>query len=134
MKAKPISRPGRQVPDLSSPGRAITEHAPVPMVTVEGAAHTVRYVNPAFCRLIHKSTEQLVGKAFAELLPENDECVALLDRVFRTGKAESHTEPRHPDAHSAFSSYTLWPVLSDGGSVGVMVQVNEGAQFHESTL
>ena len=32
------------LPDLSSFCVAITEHAPLPMATVEGATHIVRYV------------------------------------------------------------------------------------------
>jgi len=123
-----------QPPDLSSLCLAITEHAPLPMATVEGASHIVRYVNPAFCRLMDKPTEQLVGIPFCEMLPEKDECVTLLDRVFRTGKPESHTEQEHSKPHSGFWSFTMWPVLADERPVGVMIQVTETAQFHEKTL
>lgn len=104
------------------------------MATVEGASHIVRYVNPAFCRLMDKSAEQLVGKPFYELLPEKDECVKLLDRVFRTGKPESHTEQEHSKPHPVFWSYTMWPVIADERPVGVMIQVTETAQLHEKTL
>jgi two-component system, NtrC family, sensor kinase len=102
-----------QPPDLSSLCLAITEHAPLPMATVEGASHIVRYVNPAFCRLLDKPSEQLVGIPFCEMLPERDECVTLLDRVFRTGKPESHTEQEHSKPHPGFWSFTMWPVLAD---------------------
>ena len=120
--------------DLSSLCLAITEHAPLPMATVEGASHIVRYVNPAFCRLLDKPSEQLVGIPFCEMLPERDECVTLLDRVFRTGKPESHTEQQHSKPHPVFWSYTMWPVLADERPVRVMIQVTETAQFHEKTL
>jgi signal transduction histidine kinase len=123
-----------QPPDLSSLCLSITEHAPLPIATVEGASHMVRYVNPAFCRLIDKRAEQLVGKPFREMLPEKDECVTLLDRVFRTGKPESHTEQEHSKPHPVFWSYTMWPVLAGERPVGVMIQVTETAQFHEKTL
>src|SRR5450830_886238 len=123
-----------QPPDVSSLCRAITEHAPLPMATVEGASHIVRYVNPAFCRLMDKPAEQLVGKPFAEILPEKDVSVTLLDRVFRTGKPESHTEQQHSKPHSVFWTYTMWPVLADELPVGIMIQVTETAQFHEKTL
>jgi hypothetical protein len=46
-----------QPPDLSSLCLAITEHAPLPMATAEGASPIVRYVNPAFCRLLDKPSE-----------------------------------------------------------------------------
>src|ERR1700686_4588403 len=81
-----------------------------------------------------KPTEQLVGKPFCEMLPERDECVALLDRVFRTGKPESHTEKEHSKPHPLFWSFTMWPVLADERPVGVMIQVTETAHFHEKTL
>ena len=133
MAVELTSRPEHQ-PHLSSLCLAIAEHAPLPMATVEGASHIVRYVNPAFCRLMDKSAEQLVGKPFAEMLPEKDECVTLLDRVFRTGKPESHTEQQHSKPHPVFWTYTMWPVLADERPVGVMIQVTETAQFHEKTL
>jgi len=129
---KPTS--AHQPPDLSSLCLAIAEHAPLPMVTVEGASHIVRYVNPAFCRLLDKPSEQLVGIPFCEMLPERDECVTLLDRVFRTGKPESHTEQEHSKPHPIFWSFTMWPVLADERPMGVMIQVTETAQFHEKTL
>ena len=121
-------------PDLSSLCLAITEHAPFPIVTVEGAGHVVRYVNPAFCRLMDKSREELVGKPFREMLPERDDCLTLLDRVFRTGKPETHTERQHPSPHPVFWSYAMWPVMADERTVGVMIQVTETAQFHEETV
>jgi two-component sensor histidine kinase/PAS domain-containing protein len=119
---------------MSSLCQAITECAPLPMATVEGANHIVRYANPAFCRLLDKPSEQLVGIPFREMLPESDECVALLDRVFRTGRPESHTEQEHSKPHPVFWSFTMWPVLADERPVAVMIQVTETAQFHETTL
>jgi PAS domain S-box-containing protein len=132
MDAKLTLAPVCQPPDLSSLGLAIAEHAPLPMATVEGAGHIVRYVNPAFCRLMDKSLEQLVGMPFCEILPER--YLKLLDRVFRTGKPETHTEQEHSKPHAVFWSFTMWPVLADERPVGVMIQVTETAQFHEKTL
>ena len=123
MAAKPTS--AHQPPNLLSLCLAITEHAPLPMATVEGASHIVRYVNPAFCRLLDKPSEQLVGKPFAEMLPEKDVCVTLLDRVFRTGKSESHTEQEHSKPHSVFWTYTMWPVLADELPVGAVIHSSD---------
>src|SRR5688572_2692366 len=81
------------------------EHAPLPMATVEGAGHTVRHVNSAFCRLLEKPEEQLVGKPFCEIVPGNSGCLASFDRVFRTGIPESHTEQEHSGSQPAFRSY-----------------------------
>ena len=81
------------------------------MAMVEGLGHIVRYANPAFCGLMHKPAEQFIGKPFCEMLPEKEECVTLLDRVFRTGKPESYTAQEHSERDSLFWSYTMWPVL-----------------------
>jgi PAS domain S-box-containing protein len=101
---------------------------------VDGATHIVRYVNPAFCRLVDKPSKQLVGKPLHELLPEKDQCLTLLDRVFQTGKPESHTEQEDGKPHPVFWSYTIWPVLEDEGLVGIMIQVTEITQLQEKTL
>jgi two-component system, chemotaxis family, CheB/CheR fusion protein len=127
---KPTS--GHQPFALSSICLAI-EHAPLPMAVVEGAGHIVRCVNPAFCRLMGKPSERLIGMPFAETMPAKDECLPLLDRVYRTGKPESYTE-QHPEPHSVFWSFTMWPVLAEERPVGMMIQVTETAQLHEKTV
>jgi PAS domain S-box-containing protein len=123
-----------QPPDLSSLCQAIIEHAPLPIVAVEGAGHIVRYANPLFCRLLDKPSEQLVGMPFSEMMPERDEWVRLLDRVFRTGKPESHTEQERSKPDLVFRSFTMWPLLTDERPTGVMIQVTETAQSHEKLL
>ncbi|MEI9898122.1 MAG: ATP-binding protein [Chthoniobacter sp.] len=125
------SPPGLDLPSLCL---AITEHAPLPIATVEGATHIVRYANPAFCRLMEASAEHLLGKALSELLPEKDACITLLDRVFQTRRPESHIEQDDSKSHPVFWAYTMWPVLHDKGLVGVMLQVTETSEFHGKTL
>ena len=134
MGAKPTPRTENPPPDWSSLCRAVAERAPLPMVSVEGTSHIVRYVNPAFCRLMDKPREQLLGKPFGEMLPEKDECVRLLDRVLRTGQPESHTEQHHSKPHPVFWSYTMWPVMAEERPVRVLIQVTETAQFHDKML
>lgn len=134
MAAKPTPGTGNPPPDLSSLGHSLIEHAPLSMATVEGACHIVRYVNPAFCRLIDRSREQMVGKLFGEMLPGENECVTVLDRVFRSGKPESHTEAEHSEPPPVLRSYTAWPVIENERPVGVIVQVTESAEFHEKIL
>jgi len=134
MEAKQTPDTGNPPPDLWSLCLAVTERAPLPVATVEGAGHIVRYVNPAFCRLIDKPGEQLVGKPFCEMLPQAGQCVTSLDRVFRTGNPESHTEQAHSRPHAVFWSYTMWPLILDERAAGIMIQVTEIAQFHEKTL
>jgi PAS domain-containing protein len=91
---------------LSSLCAAFTEHAPLPMATVEGASHIVRYANPAFCRLMDKPMEQLVGKPFCELLPEKDECDACSTRF-------PHRKARKPHGTGAFQTASRLLVLYD---------------------
>jgi two-component system NtrC family sensor kinase len=134
MGMKPTPGTGNQPPDLSSLCLALTEYAPLPMATVEGDNHIVCYVNPAFCRLLDRSQDQLVGKSFYEMLPEKGECVTLIDRVFRTGKPESHAEPKHAESHPVFWSYTAWAVMGNDRPVGVIIQVTESGEFYEKTL
>jgi signal transduction histidine kinase len=130
MGTKPIPRPEKQVAGLSSLCLALTEHAPLPMATVAGATHLVRYVNPAFCHIMGKPAKQLVGKPLSKLLPGKGACVKLLNQVFRTRKPGNHTEHQNSKLPSAFWSYTMWPVLADERLVGVMIQVTETAEFH----
>src|SRR6185436_1285850 len=92
------------------------------------------YVNPAFCRLLDKPAEQIVGKPLSELLPAKDECVTLLDRVFQSGEPQSHIEEENSKLHPVFWSYLMWPVLTDERLVGVMIQVTETTEFHQKTV
>jgi len=89
------------------------------------ATHIVRYVNPAFCRLMDKPSEATRRKPLYELLPEKDECVKLLDRVFQTGKPESHTEQEDAKPHPVFWFLYHLAVLEHEGLVGIMIQVTE---------
>jgi signal transduction histidine kinase/ActR/RegA family two-component response regulator len=120
--------------DLSTYCLAITEHAPLPMVIVDGATHIVRYANPAFCNLMNQPPEDLVSKPFDELLPEKDHCVTLVERVFHTGAFERYTEQEASKPHPVFWSYTVWPVTTKEGLVGIMIQVTETAEVHDRTV
>jgi two-component sensor histidine kinase len=112
----------------------MAEHAPA-MAVVEGASHIVRYVNPAFCRLLDSSPKLLVGRPFRDVLPESDACVMLLDRVSRTGTAESHTQEEHSRPHPVLHSFSAWP-MSEGDDrlPALMLQVNETAPLHDKTV
>ena len=123
-----------QPPDRASLWLALTEHAPLPMAMVEGAGHVMRHVNPAFCLLMDKSTEQLVGRSLRKILQEKGECITLLDRVFQTGKAESHTEQEGSKPHPLFWCYTVWPVRAGKQPLGVIIEVTETAKLHEQTV
>jgi PAS domain S-box-containing protein len=72
--------------ELRSRAAPIIERAPLPLVEVQGNAHFVSYVNSAFCTLIGKNRNELIGKTFAEIVHGGDECVPILDRVYQTSK------------------------------------------------
>jgi signal transduction histidine kinase len=110
------------------------DYAPLPIAAVEGGSHLVRYVNPAFCRLIEKPQAQVVGKRFDRILPENNQAMRLLDRVFHTGQPENHSEEKDSKPHPLFWSYTVWPVMTGNRPIGVVVQVTESADFYEKAL
>jgi PAS domain S-box-containing protein len=121
-------------PDLPGLCVAITGHAPLPIATVDGATHILRYANPAFCLLMDEPLERLVGRPLQDLLPARDECVTLLDRVFRTGRPERHIQKEDAKPHPVFWSYTIWPMEADGHHVGIMIQVTESGHFHETAM
>jgi PAS domain S-box-containing protein len=125
--ATPIDMP-------SDPSGYYLGNAPSPIITAHGATHILQYVNPAFCRLMGQTAEQLIGRAFAEMLPEMRDCVKLLSRVYRSGKPISHTEQHYSKPQPVFWSYTIWPLITAGHPVGVIVQVTETAKFHTDAL
>jgi signal transduction histidine kinase len=126
----PAPRP-HEGPDLSL---AIIEHAPLPIANVTGAGHIIHEVNPAFCRLLNKPREALVGQPFAEQMPENDACLPVLDRVFRTGKSEKHIGQGDRESSPLVWTYTLWPVTTGERPPGVMIQITETARLQEQTV
>lgn len=117
--------------DLPSICCSVFEGSPLPMAAAAGATHIVRYVNPAFCRLVGSSKDKLIGTCFAQILPVEG-CLSILDRVYRTGEAETVAGPEHPEARPVYWSYAMWPVLGvDKRPVGVIFQVTETARFHQ---
>ena len=113
---------------------AVTEFAPVPMAALRETTHIICYANPAFCELLGKPLEELVGKPLGVFLPKNDGCVALLDRVYRTGKLQTHTGQIQRTGDPLLWSYSAWPVRDGEHIAGIMLQVNETVQYHESML
>lgn len=110
-------------PATASVAGPTIERAPLPSVEVQGGAHLVTYVNPAFCRLIGKPREELVGHPFAELVPGGSACVPILDRVYLTGETITH-EQEIEDPHRARWIFAMWPTLdTQARPVGVIIQL-----------
>jgi two-component sensor histidine kinase len=112
------------------------DHSPMPVVTVEGATDIVCYANPAFCRLADQTSDQLVGTPFCAMMPDSEECKALLNRIYRTGQPETYTKliSSDPDPDPVLSCYAMWPVMANEHAVGVAIQVIETVPLAERTL
>ncbi|MDB5309415.1 MAG: luxQ 1 [Gemmataceae bacterium] len=122
-----------RTPDFPRLCRYLSERSPQPMVAVEGTTHVVGYLNPAFTRLAGREREDLVGRPFAEAVPEGagNGCLALLDRVFRTGTPENLAEQEHHQVQPrpVYWSYAGWAILGpDERPAGVMIQVTDATE------
>jgi PAS domain S-box-containing protein len=105
------------------------------MAALAGAGHVIRYVNPAFCRLVGSSSEALLGTPFADTVRAGDECLVLVERVYRTGAAETHTVAAQAEPQSPYGSYAVWPVLdAEHRPAGVVVQVTETTELHRQVV
>jgi len=121
--------------DLPMLCRAVADASPMPMAGLGGSLHTLRYVNLAFCLLTGKSKDELIGTAFCGINPETSECAVLLDRVVKTGLADSHTGQELTGTHPLFWSYAMWPLLgANHNHLGIMVQVTQAAKFHDDAV
>ncbi len=132
MREKSWSVKGEQAFDLVSLCRYFSELSPQPMVAVEGATHIVRHVNAAFARLVGKEATELLGRPFAEAVPEGEEnkCLSLLDRVYRTGTPEILVEQEHGQTPPVYWSYSVWAILgAEERPVGVIIQVTDATEM-----
>ena len=115
--------------------KTVADASPMAMAGLHGSLHTIRYVNLAFCLLTGKSKDELIGTAFCGKTPGTDDCLLLLDRVAKTGLADTHTGHEITGSHPLYWSYAMWPLLgADQRHLGVMVQVTEAAKFHDDAI
>ena len=115
--------------------RAVADASPMPMAGLAGSLHTLRYVNLAFCLLAGKSKDELIGTAFCDITNGTNECALLLDRVAKTGLADSHTGQEHSGINPLYWSYAMWPLLgADHSPLGILIQVTEAAKFHDDAV
>jgi len=120
---------------LPSICRAVADTSPMPIAGLGGPGHTLRYVNLAFSLLTGKSKDELIGTPFCGITPGTNECMLLLDRVVKTGLADSYTEQERAGIHPLYWSYTMWPLLSaDHIHLGIMVLVTEAAEVHHDAV
>ncbi len=110
------------------------EWSPLPMLISGRAEHTVIYVNPAFCRLIGKESQELLGNPVAKIAPEgwDENCSTLLDEVYHMGttyKVANH-EQTIRSCHTESWTYSMWTVLDQNEQFGsgVMIYVANAAE------
>lgn len=118
--------------DLVRLCRYFSKLSPQPMVAVEGETHIVRHVNLAFVNLAGKRRAELIGRPFADAVPEGEEnkCLSLLDRVYRTGAAEMLVEQEHNQSPPVYWSYSVWAILGDDERpVGVVIQITDATEM-----
>jgi signal transduction histidine kinase len=102
------------------------------MLEVSGPDHRVCFVNDAFCRLVDKPREALLGRPFAEIVANGDICTPLLERVYKTGGFDSLPVPETPDSSGPFWLYSMWPALDDNARpVGVIIQLTRSAEARQ---
>jgi signal transduction histidine kinase len=129
MKNDPTSASAPRVPILEDRPAPIVESPPPPVIGVQGNTHIVSYVNAAFCELLGKSREALVGKPFAEIVPGGEECLPVLDRVYQTGKVLSHVHESNAAPNRWPWLYAMWPALdAKERPVGVIIQLRKAAE------
>ena len=117
--------------ELRSRSAPVIAGSPLPMVEVEGRDHRVCYVNSAFCRLVQRKREDLVGKLFPEIVSNAAKCVRLMDRVYETGEFETQAEP--DESESAYWLYAMWPAPdADNRPVRVVIQLTKSVRFQEN--
>ena len=124
--------------DLLGLCHTIAESSPMPMAAVENANLLLCYANPAFCRLVGKTSQQLIGATLPEAT--NDDGAdgegpqSLLRRVFKTGNAEIHTGVREEFKNAFYWSYAMWPIVAPNGHIaGAMIQVTETTSHHNQS-
>ena len=124
-KQPPSLRPSRAAPTI--------EHAPLPMVEVAGPEHIVCYVNNAFCSLLERTREELVGQPFSEIVSNGAHCVAILDRVYETGRFETHAMSDESESVPSFWLYAMWPTLDDNHKPDrVILQLTKAPHFRKN--
>lgn len=119
-------------PDLSSLSRQLTDLSPLPMAAVEGDGHVVRYANPAFCRLVGKDCDKIVGRRFGEVVPAGEEFDRMQEQMYHPSADNSGLDQPASDLLPAYWSHITWPVLGpDERPVGIIVQITDTRVFHD---
>jgi two-component system, NtrC family, sensor kinase len=130
MDDRPIDEAAKVHQGSGEPGMYdVLDFVKRPMVITEGAMHLVCYANPAFCSLAGRSREELIGNSIADILPEGDVSVLLLDRLRRVETNEFHIQQGVAAPYPLYWTYDIWPVLAEaaGGddAARIIIQLSD---------
>jgi len=124
-----MNNPSNPAEVHGSPGppvrcRHIDECYAIPIAAVEGSMHVLRHVNPAFCTLVGKNKEDLLGKPFAEAVPEAERWLSSAERVYLTaGEAGAQTEREGGESRPLYWLFSQWPDEAAERPAGVVLEV-----------
>jgi signal transduction histidine kinase len=119
--------------DMWNQAAPIIGRAPLPLVELHGSKHIVSYVNSSFCNLMGKTSDELIGKGFAEIVPQGDECISLLDQVYQTGVGITHAQEDNSGSDPAAWLYAMWPAMDPKERpLGVIIQMAKVANFRQN--
>jgi len=121
--------------DIMALYRRVAEHSPLPIAITAGQAHLLCGANPAFCHLLGAERATLLGQSLVDAMPESDTdgVLALLDRVYHTGKAALGGDPRpiHPERDQVDWIYIVWPIPDDQGRpAGLVILIRDTTAHH----
>jgi signal transduction histidine kinase len=131
MEIDPKAGVGRRTRDSQHRVAPIVEPSPLPVVELQGSTHVVSDANPAFCELLGKSRAEMVGKSFAEIALDGDECLPILDQAYQTGEVArpSHNGDRETSRPPCL--YATWPALDPSERpTGVIIELTKADHFH----
>ncbi len=70
----------------------------------------------------------MIGRPFSEAIAEgrNNECVSMLERVYRTGEPELLDDQEHSSEPASYWSYSCWAIFgTEDLPAGVMIQITD---------
>ena len=114
---------------------SILDSARLPLAVMEGIQQNISYANAAFCQLLHKKSEDVIGHPLCLFFPPGDSCLLQLEKVLLTGKVVCHAEDADAKPNPLYWSYDIWPVWGNEGSrrvpLGAILLITETAPFHQ---
>ena len=117
---------GAPMLDLQGVYLLVAEYSPLPTAVLEGATHLIRYVNPAFCRLVARESAELLAVPFSRAVPEGQAFLPHLDRVYQTGEAETYVTQVRSAPRPLYWSSAVWAIPGASSSpAGVIIQLTD---------